>query len=67
MEESWLPLVPLVWVGPKLIIPDKEYASLEMGLRTLELVLASKNCLAAWLPRALLGCQGIATHHRDTY
>ena len=34
-------------VGPKLIIPDKEYASLEMGLRTLELVLASKNCLAA--------------------
>ena len=34
-----------MWVGPKLIIPNKEYVSLEMGSRMLELVLASKNCL----------------------
>ena len=43
-----------MWVGPKLIIPDKEYDSLGMGVGTLELVLATETWLAAQSPRAFL-------------
>ena len=40
-------------MGPNLIIPDKKYASLEMGVGTLELVLATETCLTAQSPKAL--------------
>ena len=49
-----------------MIIPDKEYAPSEMGLKPLELVLASKNCSAAWFPRAFLGYRCIAKQGKDT-
>ena len=35
-----------LWFRPNLIIPDKEYASLGMEARTLEVVLATENYLA---------------------
>ena len=46
-------LVPLMWVGPNLIIPGKEYASLGMRTGILELVLATENCSARQSPKAL--------------
>ena len=46
-------LIPLVWVGPNLIIPSQEYALLEMGIGTLELVLAIENCSTGQSPKAL--------------
>ena len=55
-----------MWEGPKLIIPDKEYAPSEMGFKPLELVQASKNCLVAWFPRAFLGYWCIAKQGKDT-
>ena len=55
-----------MWEGPKLIIPDKEYAPSEMGLKPLELVQASKNCSVAWFPRAFLGYRCIAKQGKDT-
>ena len=55
-----------MWEGPKLIIPDKEYAPSEMGLKPLELVLASKNCSATWFPRTYLGYRCIAEQGKDT-
>ena len=39
-----------MWVGPKLIIHDKEYALLEMMLRTLELVPAAKKLVDNVIP-----------------
>lgn len=54
-------------MGLKLIILDKKYAPSEMKLRTLELMLASKNCSATWFPRAFPGCRCIAQHRRDTH
>ena len=44
-------LVSLVWVGPDLIILDKEYASLEIVVMVLELVLASKRLLGSDIPQ----------------
>ena len=52
--ESWLPLILLMWVGPKLIILDKEYASLGMVSRTLELVPASKRLLDSMISSGTL-------------
>ena len=49
-----------------MIISDKEYAPSEMGLKLLELVLASKNCLAAWFPRAFSGYRRIVEQGKDT-
>ena len=49
-----------------MIIPDKEYAPSEIGLKPLELVQASKNCLVAWFPRAFLGYRCIAKQGKDT-
>ena len=42
-----------MWVGPKLIILDKEYDSLGMGVGTLELVLATETWLEVQSPKAL--------------
>ena len=44
-------LVSLVWVGSNLIIPDKEYASLETVVIALELVLASNRVLGKDTPQ----------------
>ena len=53
--ESWLPLISLVWVGPKLIILDKGYASLGMVSRTLELTpTSSKRLLGSAIPHGTL-------------
>ena len=49
-----------------MIISDKEYASSEMGLKLLELVLASKNCLAAWFFRAFSRYLCIVEQVKDT-
>ena len=43
-------LVPLMWVGPKLIIPDNEYTSLEMVSMALEMVPTSKRLLGNDIP-----------------
>ena len=40
-----------MWVGPKLITPNKEYDSLGMGV--VELVLATETWSAMQSPRAL--------------
>ena len=53
-----------MWVGPKLIIPNKEYASWEMVSMVLELVPTSKILLSGdiiELPRSQ------ATYCRDIY
>ena len=55
-----------MWEGPKLIIPDKEYAPLEIGLKPLELMLAFKNCSAVWFLRAFPGYRCIAEQGKDT-
>ena len=44
-------LVSLMWVGPDLIILDKEYASLVIVVMALELVLASKRLLGSNIPQ----------------
>ena len=44
-------MLSLVWVGPDLIIPDKEYASLETMVMALELVLASRRLLGSDIPQ----------------
>ena len=44
-------MVSLVWVGPDLIIPDKEYVSLETMVMALELVPAFKRLLGNDIPQ----------------
>ena len=49
-----------------MIISDKEYAPSKMGLKLLELVLASKNCSAAWFSRAFPRYLCIVEQVKDT-
>lgn len=66
VEGSSLPPEPTCVEGPKLTIFDKEYALSKMGLKPLELVLASKNCLTMWFPRAFSRYRCIAEQGMDT-
>ena len=40
-----------MWVGPDLIIPDKEYASLKTAVMALELIPTSKRLLSNDIPQ----------------